>query len=101
MNCPRCGGKGVSRVGYQNGDPTDYVICLCTAGLALRNDRNGNHRTDYPLWMAWAARERVPFEQVVMAEDVLDADELVAIPRPGSLPSRSIADAMRTKKGRL
>ncbi len=102
MSCPLCGDKGVFKICYRDGSPTHYAVCLCQPGLALRNDRNANRRTGYPLWMAWAAAERIDCQSVVMAEELLDDTELAQIPRgPITTGTSEIADAMRTRRARL
>ncbi len=105
MTCPRCGDHGVFKVGYRDGSPTQFAICLCTAGLRMRDDRNAHRHTGSPLWMPWAASHQIPFDRVVMAEDVMDEAELAMVPRQdASAPAASatmIAEAMRTKRAKL
>lgn len=101
MSCPICGDRGVVRVRYRDGSPDDFGVCRCAAGERLRQLRRAAQVT--PLWQAWAARERVSPDAMVMAEDVLDEEELARIPRAESAPqaSSSIAAAMQTQKARL
>jgi hypothetical protein len=102
MSCPICAGKGVTRVNYHDGSPTDYGICLCEAGQILRSDRNAGRSTGYPLWMVWAAEREIPHERIAMVEDLLDEHELATIPREKTSASRrAIADVMISKRPRL
>jgi hypothetical protein len=99
MNCPVCGDRGVMRVRYQDGSLDDFGVCLCSAGMALRNDRNAVWKPlGYPLWHVWATREQVDLSRVLMVEQLLDEGELAQIPR-GWLPQPvSIAEAMNVNK---
>lgn len=102
MTCLQCAGKGVFKVCYHDGSPTDYAICVCADGMRLRNDRNAQRPTGFPLWLAWAAAAGVDASAVVMAEEVLDEHELSIIPREAqTLPQSSIAAAMQTRRLRL
>lgn len=102
MTCPICADKGVTRVGYHDGSPTDYGICLCGEGQRLRNDRNAGRATGYPLWMVWAAQNQIPHERIAMVEDLLEDDALATIPRDDdALSPSTIADVMQTRKPRL
>lgn len=109
MNC--CNGKGVVRFRFHSGEPDEYGICLCPAGLELRNDVNARRHTGYPLWNIWAAQRGIDFDRVGMLEEFLDELELAALfpnyqhedstaPAP-NVSTDQIADAMRTRAPRL
>lgn len=105
MTC--CGGKGVIRIRYRDGGPDAFGVCLCAAGLRLRDDRNAGRHTGYPLWNVWAAQRGIDFDAVLMIEDLLDRVELIgmfpaAAPMdPPALKPGAIAEAMRTHKAKL
>jgi hypothetical protein len=80
MACASCGDKGIIRVNWLDA-PEDFALCLCATGLLMRRTVNVSAKVThdgYPLWMAWAERERVDPERVWGIEDVLDSDELTA-----------------------
>lgn len=97
MTCPLCGDRGVIRVRYHDGSPDDFGICRCARGLELRAPSHG-----YPLWWVWAARKRVAHERVFYVEELLEDDELTAIPAAGDDEKRasSIAAVMQLQGGR-
>jgi len=102
VTCRMCGDKGVFKICYRDGSPTHYAVCLCQAGVRLRDDRNAGRHTGYPVWMAWAAQRGIEMQSVVMVEELLDDAELAQIPRGGTpRPATTIADVMRTRRPRL
>jgi hypothetical protein len=100
MSC--CAGIGIIRVRHEDGSPDLFGLCLCAAGLKMRDDRNAGRHTGTPLWHVWAAAHQIAFDRVVPIEDVFDEGELAHIPRAdAATPAATIADAMRTKGPRL
>ena len=77
MTCPSCNGHGLFKVCYHEGDPTDYALCLCKAGEAMRCARN-NGKPVTPQWQVWAHRQGIDPARVAPMEDLLTAEELAA-----------------------
>lgn len=75
LTCSSCNDLGLFRVGYHDGSPTHYLLCLCRVGESLR--RATNHgKPVTPLWQVWASRHGIPVEQIAPMEDVLTDAEL-------------------------
>lgn len=74
MTCAMCGGHGLVRLNW-NDAPEDYAVCLCAAGLAMRNERN-NGKAVAPLWAVWCAREGIAPSRMYLLEEALTAEEL-------------------------
>jgi hypothetical protein len=76
-NCDFCGGYGLKRIRYYGGEPDEFAICLCAAGMAWRRDTNMGRKVA-PLWHVWAAKEKVDPERVAPMEELLDDAEMRA-----------------------
>jgi hypothetical protein len=63
MTCATCGDKGIVRVRYEGGDPDEFALCLCAAGMAWRCDENAGRKT-YPLWHVWAYQNQVAHDRI-------------------------------------
>jgi hypothetical protein len=109
MNCPHCADKGIIRLKYHGGEPDEFAICLCSAGLAWRCDRNVGRAT-YPLWHVWAAREQVEQARVGLVEEFFEDAELRALfpscaartPRTTPAPLEDMLMAAgKNRKGKL
>lgn len=74
--CGVCQDKGIVKVNWEDA-PSDFAVCLCSAGLSMRVDRNATAPVA-PLWWVWCAREQVDRSRVFMLEDVLTPEELTA-----------------------
>jgi hypothetical protein len=77
MTCASCVDLGVFKVAYRDGSPTDFALCLCRAGEAMRRATN-NGRMVAPQWHVWAFRQGIPLDRIAPMEDVLTNDEMAA-----------------------
>jgi len=107
VSCHVCAGKGIVKVGFRDGSPANFAVCLCPAGRWYRSDVNIGKRTGHYGWEVWAAREQVPIEQVCALEDLYDAPELAQMgfqtAGNGETASREalLLEAGKTRKRRL
>lgn len=102
MTCSSCADRGVFRVGYHDGEPSDFALCLCKAGEQMRCATN-NGRPVTPQWQVWAFRQGIPIEHVLPMEDLLDAEEMAARgfhELPAATAIDAIAAAARARKGK-
>jgi hypothetical protein len=101
-----CGGFGVIKIQYHSGEPADYGLCRCPAGMDMRRETNpAGKRTGYALWQVWASRNQIPLDHIALIEDLLTEAELAdrfgpATPAPAA-DAGAIAAAMRSRKARL
>lgn len=84
VNCQSCADVGMIRVPWADA-PDDFAICLCDAGLAMRDSRSRKD-VSYALWELWAAREQVDPSRVFLLEEVLTPQELAE--RGFSMPAK-------------
>jgi hypothetical protein len=102
--CNHCGGKGMIRVCYQDGSPTDYAVCLCEASQWYRSDMNAGRHTGSYGWQVWAAREQVDPERIAMLEDLFNQEELANLGFPSGAEISSDDDLTsigKTRKTKL
>jgi hypothetical protein len=76
MTCQACGGKGILKVCYEDGSPTEYALCLCPAAHWFRSDVNADRHTGSYGWQVWAAREQIDPERMYALEDLYSPSEL-------------------------
>lgn len=88
MNCQSCADLGMIRVPWADA-PANFAICLCLAGLEMRQTRNANKETGFALWQVWAAREQVDPSRVFLLEEILTPAELAE--RGFALPAQPTA----------
>ena len=96
--CPLCADKGLFRIGYHEPPNAqgDLAICLCRPG---RNFRAQIERGVLPLL---AHRYAVPVDNVGLAEEFLDVEDIPASMRMRPVPSLDIAEAgVRVGKAKL
>ncbi len=77
MTCASCNDRGVFRVAYHDGSPSEYALCLCAAGEAMRRAKN-NGKPVTPLWQVWAHQAGIPLDRIAPMEALLTDEELAA-----------------------
>lgn len=76
MSCPVCDGHGIARVGYEDGTPDDFAVCLCPAGIWFRSNLNAGKPTDGYGWQVWAAKYQIAPDRLHLVEDIATPSEL-------------------------
>jgi hypothetical protein len=86
MNCQACDGTGFWGFVDENNPKTDaqvtvddlqFALCLCAAGMALRNTDNNGHKVP-ALWQVWCHRHQIAPSRVFRIEDVLTPERLAS-----------------------
>lgn len=100
MTCVLCGGKGLFQIGYHEppGAQGDLALCLCRAGLSFRA------QIDRGVYDLLAAKYSVPLENVGLAEEFLDPEDIPATMRARqstTVPDISDAGARHVGKAKL
>lgn len=75
MTCYSCNDKGVFKVCYHEGDPTDFAVCLCRAGEQFRVTEN-NGKAHVPHYQVWAIKHGIDLERVAPMEVLFTDEEL-------------------------
>lgn len=98
--CPACEDKGIVRMAWTDSPEPGFLLCLCAAGMAWRNDQN-NGKTTTPLWMVWCAKHQVPHEAVYLIEGVFTPEELREkglIPPPSDASREAVLMSRKGKR---
>ena len=73
--CGLCGGRGARRVNYRSGEPCDFGLCSCAAGLVLRREIDADpdgleNRFGVPLDRIWPIETLMDDEPQVVRTDM-------------------------------
>ena len=74
VTCGTCGDHGLVRLNWSD-KPEDFGICLCRAGLLMRDDHNGRRRVT-PQWAVWATKHGIDPSRFYLLEEAMTPEEL-------------------------